>query len=414
MGRKGGISGKILTCIGLLAVSCTDLPEYDDVTISFSSVAEATKALLPDEEKITDVTLLIFDSNGMLEYSLYDSTGADSFKVSLLKGELYSFHAFVNFGYKVRAKTWDEMQKTEYHLAYPDEYREGIPMYASADILIEEDLNVIFLEPVRLMSRISIKIDRSRLSPDVEMNISSVRIGNCPKRIRVFGQSGAENEGCCFTTGFTHTGPECSPLNKDTNGRISDELSMYMLENMQGNMRSYIEIELDYSSGSWLSSEYPLIYRFYLGNGENDFNVERNCHYHITVCPENEGLNGDSWRIDKSGLVYSGATSLEKYPSEYIRGNIGDKIHLGCKLTPPHTPFDIGLEYLEDDRKEGLYEYDVDADGHGVNITLTGAGRGLIYMEAGDPINEAALFIIEVNLPERQQTTLPVYPDKAQ
>ena len=46
-----------------------------------------------------------------------------------------------------------------------------------------------------------------------------------------------------------------------------------------------------------------------------------------------------------------------------------------------------------------FYDYEIDEDGRGAVLTLTGPGCGLIYMEAGDPINDAALFIIEVNLP---------------
>jgi hypothetical protein len=55
---------------------------------------------------------------------------------------------------------------------------------------------------------------------------------------------------------------------------------------------------------------------------------------------------------------------------------------------------------MEDDKAEGIYDYEIDDDGHGATLTLTGPGRGLIYMEAGEPINDAALFIIEVNLPK--------------
>ena len=99
-------------------------------------------------------------------------------------------------------------------------------------------------------------------------------------------------------------------------------------------------------------------------------------------------------------MKYSGETSLEKYPSGYINGDIGDVIHIGCILTPSYAPFDVGIEYLEDDKAEGIYDYEIDKDGHGVTLTLTGPGSGLIYMEAGDPINEAALFIVEVNLPD--------------
>ena len=54
---------------------------------------------------------------------------------------------------------------------------------------------------------------------------------------------------------------------------------------------------------------------------------------------------------------------------------------------------------MMDDKKEGIYDFEIDEDGHGAVLTLTGPGRGLIYMEAGEPVNEAAMWIIEVNLP---------------
>jgi hypothetical protein len=54
---------------------------------------------------------------------------------------------------------------------------------------------------------------------------------------------------------------------------------------------------------------------------------------------------------------------------------------------------------MEDDKAKGIYDYILDEDRHGAVLTLTGPGRGLIYMEAGEPVNDAALFIIEVNQP---------------
>jgi hypothetical protein len=146
------------------------------------------------------------------------------------------------------------------------------------------------------------------------------------------------------------------------------------------------------------SLNHPLIYRFYLGDGLNNLDIERNCHYHITISPEDNGLKGDGWRVDKSGIRYTGTPQITQYPDDYIRGDIGDVIHIGCTLYPPDTPFDVGEKYMEDDKAEGIYDYIIDEDGHGVTLTLTGSGTGLIYMEAGEPINDAALFFIEVNL----------------
>ena len=58
------------------------------------------------------------------------------------------------------------------------------------------------------------------------------------------------------------------------------------------------------------------------------------------------------------------------------------------------------MEYLEDDKATGIYDYVIDEDGHGVTLVLTGPGSGLIYMEAGEPVNDAALYFIEVNMPD--------------
>ena len=92
--------------------------------------------------------------------------------------------------------------------------------------------------------------------------------------------------------------------------------------------------------------------------------------------------------------------SFSSWPESYIRGNIGDKIHLGCTFTPAFATFDIGMEELMEDKQNGIYDFEVDKDGHGVTLTLTGPGRGLVYMEVGEPVNEAAMWIIEVNLPD--------------
>lgn len=425
MDRERRLLGKFLTLvlIGLLINSCM-VSEYSeataDVTISIKDCSLSTKAELPNEEKISDINIMIFDEYGNLEKNTYQRGGQLSFNMTLLKGTRYSFYACVNFGYEVKVNTEEELKNLEYHLAYPDEYREGIPMAAvSRNVLITKDC-IINLEAERLMARISLKMDRSRLSENVRMDVIGVRIGNCPKKVRPFTDSHVKNEDECFRVGFRYDDISCHPLNQNSSNGLSNELSLYMLENMQGLFSpegpashqekvfketdhrrlicSYIELELEYIYGDMASIEQPLIYRFYLGDGLNSLDVERNCHYHMTITPEDDGLNGDGWRVDKSGISFIGKPELQQYPSDYIRGDIGDVIHIGCKLNPPDTPFDVGLEYLEDDRSEGIYDYVIDEDGHGGTLTLTGPGRGLIYMEASEPINDAALFIIEVNL----------------
>ena len=67
---------------------------------------------------------------------------------------------------------------------------------------------------------------------------------------------------------------------------------------------------------------------------------------------------------------------------------------------------------MENDKRDGIYDYVLDEDGHGAMLTLTGPGSGLIYMSAGAPVNEAALWYIEVNQPENKWSDSTTYLDR--
>lgn len=425
MERKGKLHSRILTyaCMTMFITGCSPTMEVfektQDVHISFDGGRMTSRAYDPDEGKITDISLIIFDESGYAEECIWLTNGAKECQARLIMNKEYTFCACANFGYRVYADHIDELEEIRFHMAYPDEYREGIPMYAFERVTVTEDPHVT-LTLERLMAKISLRMDRSRLSEDVEMNVRSVRIGNCPRSVKVFGQSMIEDEGDCFPAGFSRNDLESADLNISAEEGLSREISIYMLENMQGRMDShivsdmdkvfgkddprsrtcsYIEMELEYLSYEKYSGPDGLIYRFYLGEDRNSLDVERNCHYHITVAPEDDGLSEDSWRVDKSGLLDMGKPYLRGYPSDYIRGDIGDVVHLWCEMMPWNVPLTIDTEVMDEDKAEGIYDYVIDEDGHGVTLTLTGPGRGIVYMEAGDPINDAALFIIEVNLP---------------
>lgn len=423
MGRERIISCIILTVVISLTPSCLPIPvpaAPSPLTITFDAGRLMSKAMDPNETLISDVSLMIFDSDGNADQCIWMPDADSRITVGLLKGKAYSIRACANFGYQVYADRIEELDEVTYHMAYPDEYQEGIPMYACADGIIAGESVCLNLEFERLMAKISLAMDRSRLSEDVIMNVRAARIGNCPKSIRISSPNRVESPDQCFATGFFRNEFETAPLNTSETDRLSGIVDLYMLENMQGefdriistdnekifhpddhrsNVCSFVELELEYMSDSLYSATKNLVYRFYLGEDRNNLDVERNCHYTIIVRPEDDGLSGDGWRVDKSGIVNRGPVSFASYPESYIKGNIGDRIHIWCEFSPAHAPFDVGLSYLENDKAEGIYTYEIDKDGHGAVLTLTGPGTGLIYMEAGAPINEAALFIIEVNLP---------------
>ena len=170
-------------------------------------------------------------------------------------------------------------------------------------------------------------------SEGVNMDVISVQIGNCPKKTSIYKSNRIASEDECFSLGFSHRGQECSGLNTIKGIGLSQEVSVYMLENMQGAFNqdgigddndkvldsldprsktcSYIELDMDYSSPLWQSGSTPLKYRFYLGEDKNNLDIERNCHYNITVCPEDDGLSDDGWRIDKNGLEETGEVWAE-------------------------------------------------------------------------------------------------------
>lgn len=427
MEGKGRICYTFL--IACLFIGCRyGLPEPSaDVLVSIGSREYGTRALNPDESLLKDISLLIFDEQGNLEYHRYldnVSTGVTELKVPLLTNKKYSFYACANFGYQVKAETVAEIKNLKWHMAYPDEYREGMAMAGMVeDITIEGSEPVIHIPLKRLMAKISLKIDRGGLDEGVRMDIISVKIGNCPKSANVFKEGKVEGHDECFTVGFHRDETECSVLNKNAGGGISSSLSLFMLENMQGRIgngtissdsdkildkndirtgtASFLEIEIDYSSSRWFTTSDPLVYRLYLGENRNSLDVERNCHYNITVIPENDGLAGDGWRVDKSGMESrDGTPFFEMVPSGYMQGNIGDTVSVRCNFHPSDADFDIGLEELEYDKERGIYDYIVDEDGRGVTLILRSQGRGILYMSAGTPINETGMLVIEVNKPK--------------
>ena len=420
--RKAGIILWILSCLSGCSESHIKEETTGTVSVIFDIGNLTCRSVDPDEEKISDINLLVFDEYGRLEQSVWiDSGGRANCDLALTTGKKYRFAACINFGYEVNVAMSSELEQLRFYLAYPDEYRNGIPMYAYTDYIFVKDGQEVHLNLVRLMSKISIRIDRSRLSEGVEMNIAGIRIGNCPRCVSVFSDSRAESVDDCFPLGFSKNGEDCNALNRMESNGLSHAISLYMLENIQGrfsdsNLRedsekvfdiydprreicSYIELDIDYLSPDKASTDGYLKYRFYLGEDRNDLSVERNAHYRITVCPEDDGLNGDGWRVDKDAITSTLPPTFSYYPESYIRGDIGDRIHIGCRFTPEDAPFDVGLEYMENDRKEGIYDYEIDDDGHGAVLTLTGPGSGLIYMSTGPPVNESALWFIEVNQP---------------
>lgn len=330
----GCISAALTGCISEDGPWCPDsAPEVCGIHIDFSpgEVFE-TRAAIPDEEKISDLNIFLFDSDGRLEAHTFlpglDRTGLQGgWDAEWLMGTECRIFACANFGFEMKGiATVGDIRQFRYHMAYPDEYRRGIPMSGEIAVTVRRDSRTISVPLARLMSRITLAIDRSALAANVKFHVMSARIGGAPRSVNAFADSRAAGRTDTFSQGFTHSLSEADNLNIDAGAGLSRTVSLYMLENLQGDLLpdisseeemvpdgisdaisdgcSYIELKIEYISETLhTGAEEYLIYRFYLGERPGNFDVRRNCDYRITVKPTGTGLDGSGWRVDKSAII---------------------------------------------------------------------------------------------------------------
>ena len=272
MGRERGLYCRVLIATLLVMTGCGQISVHQEEAMCRITVGEdsfASKSADPDEEMISDVSIMIFDENGDAEECIWLKNGQTQVDVPLVLGKRYSFRACANFGYRTYADHIDELEEMVYYMAYPDEYSKGMPMYAVADdIKVGKDATVN-LKLIRLMSKISLRMDRRRLSKGVQIHVTGVRIGNCPKSVKVFSPSRVNDNSQCFSMGFSRDDAQSAILNTISSDNLSGILTLYMLENMQGEMDtpihedaekvfdendhrrevcSYVEIDMEYLS----------------------------------------------------------------------------------------------------------------------------------------------------------------------
>lgn len=418
MGRAGAIYSIVLT-VSALMTGCTEQVSRQDVrqtvtTIRFVQQETGTRTTADDSSQSDDISLLVFDRFGMAEENIY--TTENQYSLELISGETYSFYAFAGFGHQIYADEISEID--EFTFSYTGLMAgEGmrLPRYAfQKDVIIKEDMDIC-MELRHLLAKVSISIDRSSLDDDVSLNVTGLDICNCPVYSYIFSDNGRPAGRRDISW------PQEAVMNLNTGGTDHiGEVTIYLPEeplrqekrayDSAGEDCSHIEVRMDYLSYSHFTEEGPLIYRLHIGDSLWCSNFVRNSHHKVTLRPTGSGLESEGWKIDKTHLREFGPSRFASFPESYIQGDIGDTLHLRCEFYPPHAPFDVGLEELEYDKGEGIYDYIIDEDGHGVRLILTGPGTGIVYMDAGEPVNEAAMWVIEVNLPSDDESVTDTSP----
>ena len=382
-----------------------------------------TRSSLPDDRLVSDINLLIYNEEGLLEERRYLTSrqftvqdGTVSLKTTLLKGAPYDIFVAANLGYALPVLSRQDVESYRYYMAYPDEYSRGMPMSGRLDGYVSEGEAEVRIPLVRTMARIDLVLDRTELRSDVTFLVTSVTVGNGPSSVRLFGDSKAEGATQVFAGGFTLDGRQVQALNVDQSPGVSGRVSLYLPENLQGDLLdtddetekqfsegpygrvcSYLEIRGSYHSDTWHSrAGESLIYRFYLGDGPGNFDVFRNTACQVTVHLQGTGLDEDSWRVDKSRLIPE--TRFDLHPAAYNECRSGEDFHLWCDVSPPDTWFEIEpVAWDDDDRVHDLYSFDIDPDGHGLTIHTRKGGSVMVYFKAGPPVNRDTLALLVID-----------------
>ena len=382
-----------------------------------------TRSSLPDDRLVSDINLLIYNEEGLLEERRYLTSrqftvqdGTVSLKTTLLRGVPYDIFVAANLGYALPVLSRQDVESYRYYMAYPDEYSRGMPMSGRLDGYVSEGETEVRIPLVRTMARIDLVLDRTELRSDVNFLVTSVTVGNGPSSVRLFGDSKAEGATQVFAGGFTLDGRQVQALNVDQSPGVSGRVSLYLTENLQGDLLdtddetekqfsegpygrvcSYLEIRGSYHSDTWHTrAGEPLIYRFYLGDGPGNFDVFRNTACQVTVHLQGTGLDEDSWRVDKSRLIPE--TRFDLHPAAYNECRSGEDFHLWCDVSPPDTWFEIEpVAWDDDDRVHDLYSFDIDPDGHGLTIHTRKGGSVMVYFKAGPPVNRDTLALLVID-----------------
>lgn len=266
----------ILLGIVVWATACTreENESLETSLILYSLESPFTRAADPDETRISDYNLLIYNCYGDLEQKVYvpsralqSQDGRVEYSTTLLQNLPYTVLAAANLGYELPCLSLPEALEYRYYLAYPDEYSRGMPMASLLrDAIPGERLNIP-LE--RLMARIDVQLDSGALPDDAQWLAREIQIGNCPLSATLFSPSTLEGS---FSRGFRRNAVELNTLNS------GGTVSFYLLEELSG--RTSLEIKAEYHSEKWNSApgEY-LSYRVDLGA------VQRNTRYSVTLRP---------------------------------------------------------------------------------------------------------------------------------
>ena len=279
----------------------------DSFSLSRSSSASS-------EDGILTLQLFVVDSDGDIVHEAFQNgSAALSFRGRV--GEKYRLYAFANSPSRIGGlETEDDILGWVYSTDLSGHFPSGFPMAGIREYKVSEEDTGCTIEMVRLVSKVLLTLDKSEMNLHGAFTLNSVKLHNCPSRLKPFAQNQKALDASDVGDGDLASADDLAKLN------AGESVSFYILENMQGDLLpsntdpwekipsnltsaeglcTYLE-----ASGSYISPGYngSDSYRMYLGKDNiKNFDLCRNSLYRLTLSPTEDNMRMDgNWKITAS------------------------------------------------------------------------------------------------------------------
>lgn len=314
------------SCIGIQLSPRLESESTVMLTVKSGVEGNTKSQYAPDENRIRDLNLFVFDGQGVLVASRFEDSNPGSITLELKSAVDYSIRAVANYGEELFFA--DESELLGWSLDWPDFQIYGNMVMSGSASSTPVGSNVyVYLSLKRVASKVSFSVDDSALGA---VSITSVKLCQIPVSTCPFSES---NKASHVRDGDTASEADLALLDE------GEEVVFYTLENMQGTLLpdnddpwskvpekisavsglcTYVEVQGHFDGVTSIFSG-DVTYRFYLGADNcSNFDVKRNTDYHITLVMSTD-LDAVSWKISTdasvveeghgSGYIYAGRQS---------------------------------------------------------------------------------------------------------
>lgn len=340
--------------------------ECGGVRVSFTldSFSLSRSSCLTGEDEITAVQLFVTDADGDIVDDVFSGGGFPvSFKGRV--GETYRLYAFANHPSEITGLSSEaDILGWEYSANLSEHFPCGLPMAGVKEWTVTGRDAEVSIELTRLVAKLLLTLDKSLMSLHGNFTADSVRLRNCPSRIRPFAEGQKISDAADAGDGDVAGEEDLAVFNS------GGSVCFYVLENMQGDLLpgngdpwaktpenlsskadlcTYLEVEGSYSSPGYSGRD---SYRMYLGSdNSSNFDLRRNSLYRLTFIPSEDNMRKEgNWKITASDWT---DTRSMYFTSSLLIVMPGKEMSLELKFSPADFGYvlsdsglsDVGLSY---------------------------------------------------------------------